>query len=118
MSYTGESRPTPWLAMFAATFAVSVLTLVLFGAFGGLMLLIALNGVSESKGGLIIAAYAVFVLAGNFAVASLINWLIARHRYAGTRGAGWAPPLVALGVTTVMLLVGPPLAVLLMKVIL
>jgi hypothetical protein len=50
--------------MFAATFAVSSATLVVFGAFGGLMLLVGLNGVSESKGGLIIAAYVVLVLAG------------------------------------------------------
>ncbi len=118
MNQTGMSRPTPWLWMFVATFAVSVVTLVVFGAFGGLMLLIGLNGVSESKGGLIIAAYVVVVLAGNFAVASVLNWLIARHRYAGARGTGWAPLLVALGVTAVMLGVGPPLAVVLMKVIL
>jgi hypothetical protein len=47
-----------------------------------------------------------------------LNWLIARRRYAGARGTGWAPPLVAFGVTAVMLGVGPPLAVVLMKVIL
>jgi hypothetical protein len=103
--------------MVVATCAVTLVTLVVFGAFGGLMLLVGLNGVSESTGGVIIIVYALLVLAGNFAVASLFNWLIARRRYAGTRGTGWAPLLVALGVTTATAVIGPPLAVVLMKVI-
>jgi hypothetical protein len=115
MNQATTGRPTPWLWMLLATCAVTAVTLVVFGALGGLMLLVGLNGVSESRGGLIILAYAVVVLAGNFAVASLLNWLIARRRYAGTRGAGWAPALVALGVTAATAVVGPPLAVLLIK---
>ena len=110
-------RPTPWLAMALATFFVSVVTLVVFGAFGGLMLLVGLNGVSERTGGLVILAYVLLVLAGNFAVAALVNRLIARRRYAGTRPTGWPPLLVALGVTTLVACAGPPLAVVLMKVI-
>jgi hypothetical protein len=115
MNYATASRPTPWLWMLVATCAVTAVTLVVFGAFGGLMLLVGLNGVSESRGGLVIIAYALVVLAGNFAVALLLNWLIARRRYAGTRGAGWAPALVALGVTAATAVAGPPLAVLLIK---
>ena len=112
------NRPTPWAWMLLATCAVTLLTLVVFGAVGGLMLLVGLNGVSERTGGIVIVAYALLVLAGNFAVAALFNWLIARKRYAGTRGAGWAPALVALGVTVATAVVGPPLAVLLMKLLL
>ena len=109
------TRPTPWGWMAAATLAVTLVTLVVFGVFGGLTLLIGLNGFSERTGGFILLAYALVVLAGNFAVAALFNWLIARKRYAGTRGAGWAPVLVALGVTAVMGVVGPVLAVGLIK---
>ncbi len=116
-NYAAVNRPTPWLWMLLATCAVTLVTLVVFGALGGLMLLVGLNGVSESTGGVIIVLYALLVLAGNFAVAALFNWLIARRRYAGTRGAGWAPALVALGVTAATAIVGPPLAVVLMKVI-
>ncbi len=115
MNHAAVDRRTPWLWMLAATCAVTAVTLVVFGAFGGLVLLLGLKGVSESRGGLVIAAYALVVLAGNFAVALLFNWLIARRRYAGTRGAGWAPALVALGVTTATAVAGPPLAVLLIK---
>ena len=117
MNHAGTLRPTPWLWMIVATFGVTLATLVVFGAVGGLMLLVGLNGVSERTGTVVIVAYALLVLAGNFAVAALFNWLIARRRYAGARAAGWAPVLVALGVTAATAVVGPPLAVLLIKVI-
>jgi hypothetical protein len=110
-------RPTPWLAMTLATVGVTALTLVVFGAFGGLMLLVGLNGVSERTGGIIILGYVLVVLAGNFGAAALVNWLIARRAASGTRGTGRAPLLVALGVTAVTGLVGPPLAVVLIKLI-
>jgi len=116
-NYATVNRPTPWAWMFLATCAVTLVTLVVFGALGGLILLVALNGVSERTGGVIIVIYALLVLAGNFAVAALFNWLIARRRYAGTRGAGWAPALVALGVTAATAVIGPPLAVVLMKIL-
>ena len=117
-NYATVNRPTPWLRMLLATCAVTLVTLVVFGAVGGLMLLVGLNGVSERTGTFVIVAYALLVLAGNFAVAALFNWLIARRRYAGTRAAGWAPVLVALGVTAATAVVGPPLAVVIMKLIL
>lgn len=114
-NYATADRPTPWLWMILVTCAVTLVTLVVFGAVGGLMLLVALNGFSEKTGGAIIVVYALLVLAGNFGAATLFNWAIARHRYAGTRGTGWAPALVALGVTAVTAVVGPPLAVILIK---
>ncbi|HEX6185915.1 MAG TPA: hypothetical protein VFZ44_18650 [Pyrinomonadaceae bacterium] len=117
MNHTGVVKPTPWGWMLAATLLVTAVTLVVFGAFGGLMLLVGLNGVSERTGGFVIVGYILLVLAGNFAVAALFNWLIARRRYAGTRGTGWAPLVVALGVTGATALVGPPLAVALIKLI-
>ena len=117
MNYTPAARPTPWLWMVLATLGVTALTLVVFGAFGGLMLLVGLNGFSERTGGFVILGYVLLVLAGNFAVAALFNWLIARRRYAGTRATGWPPLLVALGVTGVTALAGPPLAVVLIKII-
>ena len=117
MNYALAERPTPWLWMFSATLLVTGVTLVVFGAFGGLMLLVGLNGVSERTGGVVIVLYALLVLAGNFGIAWLFNWLIARRRYAGTRPTGWPPALVALGVTAATALAGPPLAVVLIKLI-
>lgn len=117
MSYAQAPRATPWVAMGLATFAVSCATLLVFGGLGGLMLLVALNGFSEKTGGVIIVVYILLVLAGNLGASWLANWLVARRRYAGTRPAGWAPFLVALGMTGAMALLGPPLAVLLIKLL-
>jgi hypothetical protein len=50
--------------MFLATCAVTLATVVVFGAFGGLVLLVGLNGVSERAGGVVIVAYALLVLGG------------------------------------------------------
>jgi hypothetical protein len=115
MNHLTMTRPTPWGWMLLVTCAVTLVTLLVFGVFGGLTLLIGMNGVSERTGGIVLVVYALLVLAGNFGVAALFNWLIARRRYAGTRGAGWAPVLVALGVTGVTAVVGPALAVGLIK---
>ncbi|HEX8503585.1 MAG TPA: hypothetical protein VF659_23580 [Pyrinomonadaceae bacterium] len=117
MNNAWAERPTPWVAMGVATFVVSAVTLLVFGGFGGLTLLLALNGFSERTGGVIIVVYVLLVLLGNLGAATLVNWLIARRRYAGTRPAGWAPLLVALGATALMLVAGPPVAVVLIKVI-
>ena len=117
MYHTAAVRPTPWVAMILSSLFVTVVTLVVFGAFGGLFLIVGLNGFSERTGGLIILVYALIVLAGNFGVAALVNWLIARHRYAGMRGTGWSPWLVAIGVTLLAGVGGPPLAVLIMQLI-
>jgi hypothetical protein len=57
MNHAGMLRPTPWGWMLLATCAVTLATLVVFGAVGGLMLLVALNGFSESTGGGVIVIY-------------------------------------------------------------
>lgn len=103
--------------MILATCAVTAVTVVVFGGVGSLMLLLALNGFDEQTGWVVIVIYVCLVLAGNFGVTTLINWAIARHRYAGTRGAGWAPALVALGVTAVTAVIGPPISIALVDVI-
>ncbi|MCA1591477.1 MAG: hypothetical protein LC754_02250 [Acidobacteria bacterium] len=104
-----------WLVMFVATLLISAVTLVIFGAIGGLLLLVALNGFSESTGGAIIVAYAVAVLAGNFLVAGLCNLLISRRWFAGAGLSRWSAFVPALIVTAGLILVGPPLSVLLIK---
>lgn len=117
MNNTTVGRSAPWGWMLGASLLVTAVTLVVFGAFGGLMLLMALNGFSERTGGAVIIGYILLVLVGNFGAAALVNRLIARRRSGGAGGAGWAPVLVALGVTGATALAGPPLAVLLIKTI-
>ena len=109
-----QGRATPWLALFAVDIALSVITLVVFGVFGGLFMLIALNGFDGRRGGAILVGYAVVVLAGNALFASLINWMILRVRQAVSARAVLVP---ALATTAVMLLAGPPVAVVLIKLL-
>lgn len=102
----------PWLTLFAVDIALSVVTLVVFGVFGGIFMLIGLNGFSEKTGGAILVGYAVLVLVGNALVASLFNWMIVRVRQTVS---GWAIFIPALATTAVMVFVGPPLAILLIQ---
>jgi len=102
----------PWLVLFAVDIALSLVMLVVFGVFGGLFMLIGLNGFSEQKGGAILIGYAVLVLAGNALVAGLVNWMILRVRRVVSARAILIP---AIATTAVMLFVGPPLAILLIQ---
>jgi hypothetical protein len=112
------ARPVPWFALFAVDFAVSCVTLVLFGLFGGLTLLIALNGFSGDEGLRIMIVYALLVVAGNALATSLFNWLILRGRAQRggrvPRRAVFAP---AVATTLVLLVAGPPLAVIMIKLL-
>jgi hypothetical protein len=102
----------PWLVLFALDFSLSVVTLVVFGVFGGVFMLLALNGFDGRRGGAILMGYAAVVLAGNAAVACLLNWMILRVRRAVAWRAVFIPALVT---TAIMLFVGPPLAFLLIR---
>lgn len=108
---------SPWPVLFGVDLLVTVTTLVIFGAFGGLMLLVALNGFSESTGGAIIIAYIALVLVGNALVTSLLNLLIRRRWFAAVGLSRLAACVPAVVVTLVLLLAGPPLAVVLIKLI-
>jgi hypothetical protein len=111
------ARPVPWLALFAVDVAVSAATLVLFGLFGGFMLLVALNGFSGDEGLRIMIAYALLVVAGNALAASLSNWLILRARSPGGRAPRRAVVVPAAAATLALLVAGPPLAVFLIKLL-
>ncbi|HYO63250.1 MAG TPA: hypothetical protein VER08_06290 [Pyrinomonadaceae bacterium] len=111
-------RAAPWALLVALDVLVSLFTLVVFGAFGGLFMLIALNGFSGREGGIILTVYAAVVLLGNVVGAALLNWLVLRGRRApGARVSKAAVVVPAVAVTTVLLLVGPPLSVFLIKLI-
>jgi hypothetical protein len=111
------ARPVPWFALFAVDVAVSAVTLIAFGLFGGFMLLVALNGFSGDEGRRIIIVYALLVVAGNALVAGLFNWLILRGRAAGRPVARGAVFMPAVATTLALLVAGPPLAVFLIKLL-
>lgn len=127
MSYTPpatalnhNSRPgrrKAWVAMCAASVAVALASFFVFGVFGGFMLLIGLNGFSERQAQPIFIAYFAIVLGLTTLVAALFNWLIIRRGYPAAGLPGWVALVPAAASALGLLLVGPALALVLMKVI-
>jgi hypothetical protein len=111
------ARPVPWFALFAVDFAVTAVTLVAFGLFGGFMLIVALNGFSGDEGLRIMIVYALLVVAGNALATCLFNWLILRGRARGERVPRRAVFAPAVATTVALLVAGPPLAVFLIKLL-
>lgn len=104
-------RKSPRLAFLAVDFFITVFTLVVFGVFGGLFLLIALNGFSGDGAMPYIVGYFVVVLTGNALFASLCNLLIRRKWFAASGVSPLAACMPAVAVALALLLVGPPLAI-------
>jgi hypothetical protein len=93
--------------MCVTSLLVAVLTFVVFGLFGGFMLMVGLNGMTGRQAEPIFLAYFVIVLGGCALVATLLNWLILRRGFpsAGlrTRAALVPAALASAG----LLFVGP-----------
>lgn len=120
MPYSYPIQPAPdasrparwkaWLAMWGASVAVAVASFVVFGLFGGFMLLVALNGFSERQAQPVFLAYFVFVLVVTTLAAALFNWLIIRYGFRAAGLRGWAAFVPAAVVSVGLLVVGPALA--------
>lgn len=117
MNRPPPARPVPWFALFAVDFAVTAVTLVAFGLFGGFMLLVALNGFSGDEGLRIMIVYALLVAAGNALATCLFNRLILRVRARGRRVPRRAVLAPAVATTLALLVAGPPLAVIMIKLL-
>ena len=111
------ARRKAWLAMFAASAVVAVGAFFILGVFGGFMLIVALNGFSERQAQPIFIGYFVFVFGATTLVAALFNWLIIRRGFPAAGLSGWLSLVPAAASAVGLLLIGPALAVVMMKVI-
>ena len=68
-----------WLILIVISILISVTILTILGGLGGMMLLLALNGFSESQATPIIGCYALFVLALDLVPATLISWWVVKR---------------------------------------
>jgi hypothetical protein len=93
--------------MFVTSLVVAVLTFVVFGLFGGFMLMVGLNGMTGKQAEPIFLAYFVLVLGGCAVVAALLNWLILRRGFPSAGLRSWAALVPAAVASAVLLLVGP-----------
>ena len=102
-----RARRRAWLAMFATSVVIAVFTFVVFGLFGGFMLMVGLNGMTGKQAEPIFLIYAVVVLVGCTVVAALLNWLILRRGFP-TSGLRSRAALVPAAVASAgLLFVGP-----------
>jgi hypothetical protein len=90
-----------WLILIVISTVISVVILTILGGLGGMILLLALNGFSESESTPIIGCYALFVLGLDLIPATLIDWWVVRR---------WFPqagvPLWGLVVLNILVIVG------------
>jgi hypothetical protein len=68
-----------WLILIGISTLISLIILAIFGGLGGMFLLLALNGFSESQAMPFIGCYALFVLALALIPATLIDWWVVRR---------------------------------------
>lgn len=96
-----------WIAMFVTSIAIAVVTFVVFGLFGGFMLMVGLNGMTGRQSEPIFLVYFILVLGGCALVATLFNWLIIRRGEAAS-GLRSRVALVPAAVASAgLLLLGP-----------
>lgn len=104
-----------WLVLFGVALLVSVTLFLLLGLLGGLMLMVILNGFSESQAMPIFVGYYLCLIGGNLLVTGGINWLILRHGFAVSGWSWWMAFLPGLVITLILLLAGPILSVAILK---
>ena len=104
-----------WIALFVIDVVITLVTLVVFGVMGGFFLLVALNGFTTAQSTPVFIGYYVFVFLVNVLATFLANLLI-RKLWRVASGLPVRAALVpALVVTVSLMVVGPPLAVALIK---
>lgn len=89
-----------WIVLIALSILISAVILTLMGGLGGFLLLLALNGFSESEATPIIGCYALFVLVLDLVPASLIGWWVVRRWFPQAGIPFWG--IVALNVLVVV----------------
>jgi hypothetical protein len=102
-----SARRKAWVLMFVTSFAVAVLTFVVFGLFGGFMLMVGLNGMTGKQAEPIFLIYFIIVLGGCALVATLFNWLIIRRGFPAARLRSRVALVPAALASAGLLFVGP-----------
>jgi hypothetical protein len=92
-----------WIILLLVSFAITLVTFCTCGA-GGMFLLLALNGFSESQATPFIVLYALLSLGVNAAVSSAASWMIVKNRYPDSGVKFWM--VVGVDIIVPVLLLG------------
>jgi hypothetical protein len=93
-----------WIILTVISTLTSGAILAIIGGLGGMVLLLALNGFSESQATPIIGCYALFVLGLALVPATLIDWWVARRWFPQAGIPFWG--IVALNILVIVGLIG------------
>ena len=101
-----------WIILLLVSFATALVTFCACGA-GGMFLLLALNGFSESQAAPFIVLYALFSLGLNAAISSALSWMIVKNRYPDSGVKFWM--IAGMDVIIPVLFLGAIFAVVALK---
>ena len=98
-----------WIILLFVSFVITFITFFICGT-GGLFLLLALNGFSESQAMPFLVLYALFSLGVDVVLSAAANWLIVKKRHpdSGVKfwmvaGVSMIIPVLTLGVIVVIM---------------
>lgn len=93
-----------WIVLIVVSTVISATILAIMGGIGGMALLLALNGFSESQATPIIGCYALFVLGLDLIPVILLDWWVVKRWFPQAGVPFWG--IVALNILVIVGLIG------------
>jgi hypothetical protein len=93
-----------WLILLLVAFISTIITLAACGAGGGLMMLVVLNGFSESVATPILILFALIVIGISISLSTIASWVFIKSRHAETTFRFWHVAAINVGVNTMTIL--------------
>jgi hypothetical protein len=94
-----------WTLLILIAFITAVVVLATCGLGGGFMVLIALNGFSESEGTPILIVFALIVIGISIALSTAASWAFVKARHAESTSRFWRVAGINAGVNVITILI-------------
>jgi hypothetical protein len=94
-----------WIVLLLIAFLVSIIVLATCGAGGGFMMLVALNGFSESAATPILIVFALIVFSISVALSTAASWVFVKARHAETNFRFWQLTGINAGMNILIILI-------------
>jgi hypothetical protein len=94
-----------WIILLLIAFITTIIVFATCGAGGGLMMLVALNGFSESDATPILIFFALMVIGISFALSTAASWIFIKARHAETVFRFWHVAGINAGVNLLTILI-------------
>jgi hypothetical protein len=93
-----------WIILLLIAFVVTIIALATCGAGGGLMMLVALNGFSESEATPILIFFALMIVGISIALSTAASWVFIKTRRAENNFRFWQVAGICAGVNMLTIL--------------